>query len=101
MSRFPTTHWSVVLTAAAENEAESPWEGYARSRGVDAKSALTIHCGENACNIQVSAHVELGREAELEIPDSLRETVLADLVCDALECFGIVEHGTRVREPVQ
>lgn len=30
----------------AENTAESPWGGYARSVGVDAPSAVTIHCGE-------------------------------------------------------
>jgi hypothetical protein len=35
----------------AENEAESPWEGYARSRGVDAPSAVTVHCGENPHNV--------------------------------------------------
>ncbi|MFN8028457.1 MAG: hypothetical protein U0W40_19495 [Acidimicrobiia bacterium] len=34
----------------AENLAASPWEGYARSRGVDAPSAVTIHCGENPHN---------------------------------------------------
>ena len=30
----------------AENEAASPWEGYARSVGVDAESAVTVACGE-------------------------------------------------------
>lgn len=30
----------------AENTAESPWGGYARSVGVDAPSAVTVHCGE-------------------------------------------------------
>lgn len=30
----------------AENTAESPWGGYARSVGVDARSAVTVHCGE-------------------------------------------------------
>ena len=35
----------------AENLAESPWEGYARSRGVDAPSAVTVHCGENPHNV--------------------------------------------------
>ena len=35
----------------AENLAASPWEGYARSRGVDAPSAITIHCGENPHNV--------------------------------------------------
>ncbi len=34
----------------AENEAASPWESYPRSRGVDAPSAVTIHCGENPHN---------------------------------------------------
>jgi hypothetical protein len=34
----------------AENEAASPWEGYARSRGVDAPSAVTLFCGENPHN---------------------------------------------------
>src|SRR3984893_9297854 len=30
----------------AENLAATPWEGYALSRGVDAESAVTVHCGE-------------------------------------------------------
>ena len=30
----------------AENLAESPWGGYAASVGVDAPSAVTVHCGE-------------------------------------------------------
>jgi hypothetical protein len=30
----------------AENQAATPWEGYALSRGVDAPSAVTVHCGE-------------------------------------------------------
>jgi len=34
----------------AENEAESPWESYPRSVGVDAASAVTVHCGENPHN---------------------------------------------------
>ncbi|MGH0033883.1 MAG: hypothetical protein ACQGVK_02505 [Myxococcota bacterium] len=34
----------------AENEAASPWESYPRSLGVDAASAVTIHCGENPHN---------------------------------------------------
>jgi len=34
----------------AENLAASPWESYARSVGVDAPSAITIHCGENPHN---------------------------------------------------
>lgn len=36
---------------AAENLDESPWEGYARSRGVDAPSAVTVHCGEGPHNV--------------------------------------------------
>jgi hypothetical protein len=35
----------------AENVAESPWDSYARSRGVDAPSAVTVHCGENPHNV--------------------------------------------------
>jgi hypothetical protein len=34
----------------AENLAGSPWESYARSVGVDAPSAVTLHCGENPHN---------------------------------------------------
>jgi hypothetical protein len=34
----------------AENIAQSPWEGFARSVGVDAPSAVTVHCGENPHN---------------------------------------------------
>ncbi|HVJ95857.1 MAG TPA: hypothetical protein VNC41_03405 [Acidimicrobiia bacterium] len=36
---------------AAENLDASPWEGYARSRGVDAPSAVTVHCGEGPHNV--------------------------------------------------
>lgn len=36
---------------AAENVDESPWESYARSRGVDAPSAVTVHCGEGPHNV--------------------------------------------------
>ncbi len=35
----------------AENAAESPWEGYARTLGIDAPSAVTVHCGENPHNV--------------------------------------------------
>jgi hypothetical protein len=34
----------------AENLAASPWESYPRSCGVDAPSAVTVHCGENPHN---------------------------------------------------
>lgn len=34
----------------AENEAASPWQSYPRSVGVDAPSAITVHCGENPHN---------------------------------------------------
>jgi len=30
----------------AENAQASPWESYPRSRGIDAASAVTVHCGE-------------------------------------------------------
>src|SRR3954468_16637269 len=36
---------------AAENLDESPWESYALSRGVDAESAVTVHCGEGPHNV--------------------------------------------------
>jgi hypothetical protein len=36
---------------AAENLAESPWGSYARSRGVTAPSAVTVHCGEGPHNV--------------------------------------------------
>ena len=36
---------------AAENLEASPWEGYAASRGVDAPSAVTVHCGEGPHNV--------------------------------------------------
>ena len=34
----------------AENAAACPWPTYPRSRGVDAPSAVTVHCGENPHN---------------------------------------------------
>jgi hypothetical protein len=34
----------------AENTPGTPWETYPRSRGVDADSAVTVHCGENPHN---------------------------------------------------
>lgn len=36
---------------AAENLDESPWESYPSSRGVDATSAVTVHCGEGPHNV--------------------------------------------------
>jgi hypothetical protein len=36
---------------AAENLDESPWPGYALSRGVLAPSAVTVHCGEGPHNV--------------------------------------------------
>lgn len=36
---------------AAENLPESPWESYALTRGVDAPSAVTVHCGEGPHNV--------------------------------------------------
>ena len=36
---------------AAEALADSPWGSYARSRGVDAASAVTVHCGEGPHNV--------------------------------------------------
>lgn len=44
-------HPAKYTYCAAENLAESPWEGYARSRGVDAPSAVTVHCGEGPHNV--------------------------------------------------
>jgi hypothetical protein len=35
----------------AENLGATPWEGYAQSRGIDAASAVTVHCGEAPHNI--------------------------------------------------
>lgn len=35
----------------AENLAQCPWESYPRSRGVDAPSAVTVHCGEGPHNV--------------------------------------------------
>lgn len=35
----------------AENVDESPWESYAHTRGVDAPSAVTVHCGEGPHNV--------------------------------------------------
>ncbi len=35
----------------AENLAESPWGSYARDAGVDAASAVTVHCGEAPHNV--------------------------------------------------
>jgi hypothetical protein len=34
----------------AENTTASPWESYPRSCGVEASSAVTVHCGENPHN---------------------------------------------------
>jgi hypothetical protein len=36
---------------AAENVDESPWESYPRSRGIDAPSTVTVHCGEGPHNV--------------------------------------------------
>ncbi|NQZ96686.1 MAG: hypothetical protein HRU01_09265 [Myxococcales bacterium] len=34
----------------AENREASPWESYPHSCGIDARSAVTVHCGENPHN---------------------------------------------------
>jgi hypothetical protein len=34
----------------AENAAASPWESYPKSRGIEAESAISVHCGENPHN---------------------------------------------------
>ena len=36
---------------AAENLEATPWESYPASRGVDAPSAVTVHCGEGPHNV--------------------------------------------------
>ena len=36
---------------AAENLAATPWESYPISRGIDAPSAVTVHCGEGPHNV--------------------------------------------------
>ena len=36
---------------AAENVAATPWESYPASRGIDAPSAVTVHCGEGPHNV--------------------------------------------------
>src|SRR3954447_17665218 len=36
---------------AAENLEATPWESYPMSRGVDAPSAVTVHCGEGPHNV--------------------------------------------------
>ena len=36
----------------AENQADSPWAPYPASRGLDAPSAVSVHCGENPHNVQ-------------------------------------------------
>jgi hypothetical protein len=46
----------------AENSAESPWESYPRSRGLDAPSAVTVHCGEGPHNVH---DMEAAGEARL------------------------------------
>lgn len=35
----------------AENVAESPWESYAATAGIEAESAVTVHCGEAPHNV--------------------------------------------------
>ncbi len=50
----------------AENLAATPWESYPRSRGVDAESAVTVHCGEAPHN----AH-DMDSEVPARILDKL------------------------------
>ncbi|MDH4169877.1 MAG: hypothetical protein OEW42_09835 [Acidimicrobiia bacterium] len=53
----------------AENEPASPWGSYAASVGVDAPSAVTVHCGENPHNFHdmesASAERILGKASSL------------------------------------
>lgn len=46
---------------AAENVAESPWGGYAASRGVMTTSAVTLHCGEAPHNVHDMENATPGR----------------------------------------
>jgi hypothetical protein len=48
----------------AENSAASPWGEYHHSRGVDAPSAVTVHCGENPHNFH---------DMEAEAPEPILE----------------------------
>lgn len=57
----------------AENEAASPWESYPKGLGLDAASAITLHCGENPHNFH---------DMESEVPGPIFDkaaTVMATL----------------------
>lgn len=57
----------------AENEAESPWPAYPASCGIDAPSAVTVHCGENPHNVQ--DHEVRSAELTLEMVASTMATL--------------------------
>lgn len=57
----------------AENQAESPWPTYPASCGIDAPSAVTVHCGENPHNVQ--DHEVRSAERTLEMVASTMTTL--------------------------
>lgn len=57
----------------AENADESPWAPYPRSRGVEAASSVTVHCGENPHNVQ--DHECRSAELTLELISSVMATL--------------------------
>lgn len=57
----------------AENQSESPWAPYPESRGLDAPSAVTVHCGENPHNVQ--DHEVRSAERTLEMIASTMTTL--------------------------
>jgi hypothetical protein len=60
----------------AENAGGSPWEAYPRSRGLEAPSAVTVHCGESPHNFH---------DMESELPGPILDkcaSVMATLGCN-------------------
>ena len=81
----------------AENIDESPWESYASSRGVDAPSAVTVHCGENPHNV----HDQEGRGDPALILGKMASRHVVPRVEQCADQPGRVVRGARTRARVQ
>ena len=80
---------------AAENLAESPWGSYARSRGVTAPSAVTVHCGEGPHNVH---DAEAAGEPQLildKIASAMTSLGMNNAPISQGEFFIILGPGTR------
>ncbi len=69
--------------------------------GVARAAQAAVHGGQHLDRVQARPHVQLRREAHLEVAHALRLVVLGQLRGDPLERLGRLHHGDRVAEALQ